>query len=109
MKKNKRLRIWLNRHANFVAMGISWLFTRNKVLQFELVRIKKINSLLNFSINWGHKVHHAGLVVEVGLLWFGCSLKVQDRRRWNRAGDCWKEELSPDPTTQFKSFKYEWF
>ena len=109
MKKNKRLRTWLNRHPGFWATGISWLFTRNKALQFELVWVKDLRGLLNFSINWSHKIHHAGLAVEVGLLWFGCSLKVQDRRRWDRSADSWKEEVPPDPVTQFKSFKYEWF
>ena len=103
MKKNKRFLKWRNRHRAFTAVGVSYLLTPHKALQAEAVCTKRIQSFVRAFIDWTHERDHAGLVCEVGLLWFNFSFKIQDTRRWNSEHNDW------DEGAPWRPFKYDWF
>lgn len=91
-----------------MSAGVSWLFTKNKALQLEVVWIKDIGTVAEFWANWSHKTDHAGLILEAGLLWLSFSFKIQDKRKWDHENGRWV----PEPESKFESrtpFKYEWF
>ena len=102
MKKNKSFLKWINKGKRFTSAGFSWLFTKNKVLQLEVVWVKDVRRVVEFWIDWSHKTDHAGLIHEVGLLWLSFSFKIQDKRNWDHENDRW--EVEPESHVPFRYF-----
>jgi hypothetical protein len=66
----------------------SWLLSKYKAIEIEVVRDPKI--ILNFNIYYTTKCNHAGLGIDIGFLSFDGSVRFYDTRHWNYKTNSWQ-------------------
>ena len=105
-KVNKKVYWFSDKNDRYSAMGFSWLFTKNKILDLEFISIKQLYKWFDLTIEWTCNMDYAGLSMAVGILWFNFKIEIRDKREWDDDGNCWAKQKEDSSS---KKINYEWF
>ena len=70
-----------------VVFNRSGKLTKNKSWEIEIL---KVNSLLNFQLQYTTRTDHAGLHLELGVLGYELGFTIYDVRHWDHINNCCK-------------------
>jgi len=61
--------------------------SKNKAWEVEIL---KVNSFVNFQVQYTIRTDHAGLRIELGLFGYELGFSIYDIRHWDYENRCWK-------------------
>ena len=66
----------------------SWLVSKNKAIEIEFCRSD--NTIVNGSLNLTTRRDHAGMRIEIGLLFYSIDFTFYDTRHWDYTANDWE-------------------